>query len=164
MLGAAKIGRQTANDPEARAKRANTQCQNALAQHSWTPSDQPAWLTEKSHRSTSLGISPSKKYYPVNTSVITRAAVPLSVASRRSVQRLGVASYRLRLATYSNRQHFHDYRTKSCGLVLLTACARSPMTIRKAELVEKSVWSRLHHPRIVTAEHSSKVDFCLLLV
>jgi hypothetical protein len=38
------------------------------------------------------------------------------------------------------------------------------MTIRKAELVEKSVWSRLHHPRIVTAEHSSKVDFCLLLV
>jgi hypothetical protein len=34
-----------------------------------------------------------------------------------------------------------------------TACARSPMTIRKAELAEKSVLSRLQHPKIVTAEH-----------
>jgi len=38
------------------------------------------------------------------------------------------------------------------------------MTIRKAELEEKSVLSRLHHPQIVTAEHSSKIDFCLLVV
>jgi hypothetical protein len=34
MLGAAKIGRQTANGPIARAKRANTQRKKALAQHS----------------------------------------------------------------------------------------------------------------------------------
>jgi len=141
------------------AKRAKTQRKNALAQHSWTPSDQPAWLTEKSSRSTSLGISPSKKYYPANTSVMTRAAVSLSWLLVRSLQRLGLASYRLRLATYSNRQHFLDYRSKSCGSVLLTACARSPMTIRKAELAEKSVLSRLHHPKIVTAEHSSKVEW-----
>jgi len=47
MLDAARIGRQIANSPEARAKRANTQRKNALAQHSWSPSGQPAWLTGK---------------------------------------------------------------------------------------------------------------------
>jgi CRISPR-associated endonuclease Cas1 len=47
MLIAAKIGRQTAYGPEAQAKRANTQRKNALAQHSWKASSQPAWLTEK---------------------------------------------------------------------------------------------------------------------
>jgi CRISPR-associated endonuclease Cas1 len=47
MLDAARIGRQTANGPEAQLKRANTQRQNALAQHAWKPSHQPAWLTEK---------------------------------------------------------------------------------------------------------------------
>jgi hypothetical protein len=47
ILDAARIGRQTANGPEAQIKRANTQRRNALAQHSWKPSDQPAWLTEK---------------------------------------------------------------------------------------------------------------------
>jgi CRISPR-associated endonuclease Cas1 len=46
MLDAARIGRQTANGPEAQLKRANTQRNNALAQHSWKASDQPAWLTE----------------------------------------------------------------------------------------------------------------------
>ena len=47
LLDAAKIGRQTANGPGAQLKRANTQRKNAIAQHSWKPSDQPAWLTEK---------------------------------------------------------------------------------------------------------------------
>ena len=47
ILDAALIGRQTANGPDAQTKRANTQRKNALAQHSWKPSDQPAWLTEK---------------------------------------------------------------------------------------------------------------------
>ncbi len=47
MLDAARIGRQTANGPEAQWKRAETQRKNALAQHSWKSSDQPAWLTEK---------------------------------------------------------------------------------------------------------------------
>jgi hypothetical protein len=47
MLDAAKIGRQTANSPEAQLKRATTQRKNALAQHAWKPSDQPEWLTEK---------------------------------------------------------------------------------------------------------------------
>jgi len=47
MLNAAKIGRQTAYGPEAQAKRASTQRKNALAQHAWKPSDQPAWLTDK---------------------------------------------------------------------------------------------------------------------
>ena len=47
MLDAARIGRQTANGPEAQLKRASTQRKNALAQHAWKSSDQPAWLTEK---------------------------------------------------------------------------------------------------------------------
>jgi CRISPR-associated endonuclease Cas1 len=47
MLNAARIGRQTANSPNAQLKRANTQRKNALAQHAWKLSDQPAWLTEK---------------------------------------------------------------------------------------------------------------------
>ena len=46
MLDAAKIGRQTANGPEARLKGATTQRKNALAQHAWKSSDQPAWLTD----------------------------------------------------------------------------------------------------------------------
>jgi CRISPR-associated endonuclease Cas1 len=46
MLDAAKIGRQTANSAEAKLKRANTQRKNALAQHAWKSSEQPAWLTE----------------------------------------------------------------------------------------------------------------------
>ena len=46
MLDAARIGRQTANSPEARLKRAHTQRKNALAQHAWKSSDQPAWLTD----------------------------------------------------------------------------------------------------------------------
>ena len=46
LADAARVGRQTANSPEAQLKRANTQRQNALAQHAWKPSDQPRWLTE----------------------------------------------------------------------------------------------------------------------
>jgi hypothetical protein len=47
MLEAARIGRQTANGPEAQAKRAIKARQNALAQHAWKDSDQPAWLTPR---------------------------------------------------------------------------------------------------------------------
>jgi CRISPR-associated endonuclease Cas1 len=47
MVEAARIGRQKANNSQAQAKRAETQRQNALAQHAWKPSDQPAWLTEQ---------------------------------------------------------------------------------------------------------------------
>jgi hypothetical protein len=45
MLEAARIGRLTANGPEAQAKRAIKARKNALAQHLWKESDQPAWLT-----------------------------------------------------------------------------------------------------------------------
>jgi len=47
MLNAARTGRRTANGPEAQGKRANTALKNALAQHSWKPADNPAWLSEK---------------------------------------------------------------------------------------------------------------------
>ena len=47
MLDAAGIGRQTANGPKAQAKRAIKVRKNALAQHSWKASDQPAWLTQE---------------------------------------------------------------------------------------------------------------------
>ena len=45
MLDAARIGRLTANGPEAQKKRAIKAPANALARHSWKASDQPAWLT-----------------------------------------------------------------------------------------------------------------------
>jgi len=45
MVNAARVGRLTANGPEAQAKRAIKAQKNALAQHSWKESDQPAWLT-----------------------------------------------------------------------------------------------------------------------
>ena len=45
MRDAAWIGRLTANGPEAQKKRAIKARANALAQHSWKESDQPAWLT-----------------------------------------------------------------------------------------------------------------------
>jgi hypothetical protein len=45
MLDVARIGRQTANGPEAQEKRAHTQRKHALAQDAWKSSDQPAWLT-----------------------------------------------------------------------------------------------------------------------
>jgi CRISPR-associated endonuclease Cas1 len=47
MLNVARVGRQTANSPKARLKRAKTLRKNTLAQQSWKPSDQPAWLTEE---------------------------------------------------------------------------------------------------------------------
>jgi len=58
MLDAARIGRQTANGPQAQVKRADTQRKNALAQHAWKPSDQPTWLTEKFYRRKSSRFSP----------------------------------------------------------------------------------------------------------
>ncbi len=45
MLSAARVGRLTANGPEAQAKRATKARTNTLAKHSWKDSDQPAWLT-----------------------------------------------------------------------------------------------------------------------
>jgi hypothetical protein len=47
FVDAARVGRRTANSAEAQLKRTNTQRRNALAQHAWKPSDQPAWLTDK---------------------------------------------------------------------------------------------------------------------
>jgi CRISPR-associated endonuclease Cas1 len=47
MLETARIGRLTANSPEARKKHAITARKNALARHAWKRSDQPQWLTEK---------------------------------------------------------------------------------------------------------------------
>jgi CRISPR-associated endonuclease Cas1 len=46
MLDAARIGRLTAYAPEAQKKKAVKARANALAQHSWRESDQPAWLTD----------------------------------------------------------------------------------------------------------------------
>ena len=47
MVEAARIGRLTANGPEAQRRRAIKARVNALAQHSWKESDQPAWLTSE---------------------------------------------------------------------------------------------------------------------
>ena len=47
LVDVARVGRQTANSPQAQLKRGNTQRQNALAQHAWKPSDEPTWLTAR---------------------------------------------------------------------------------------------------------------------
>jgi hypothetical protein len=47
MLDAARIGRLTANGPEAQKKRTIKARANALAQHSWKESNKPAWLTSE---------------------------------------------------------------------------------------------------------------------
>jgi hypothetical protein len=73
MIDAARIGRQTANGPEAQLKRANTQRKKALAQHAWKPSDQPDWLTEKFY---------SEKVQPVLATISASA-----IARRISVSR-----------------------------------------------------------------------------
>jgi CRISPR-associated endonuclease Cas1 len=68
ILDAARIGRQSANGPEAQEKRAHTQRKNALAQHAWKSSDQPAWLTDTFY---------SEKVQPV------LAAISASVIARQ---------------------------------------------------------------------------------
>jgi CRISPR-associated endonuclease Cas1 len=73
MLDAAKIGRQTANSSEAQLKRATTQRKNALAQHAWKSSDQPAWLTEK--------------FYSENIQPILAAMSASAIARQISVSR-----------------------------------------------------------------------------
>jgi CRISPR-associated endonuclease Cas1 len=47
MVDAARIGRLTANGPEAQKKRAIKARANALAQHSWKECDQPGWLSSE---------------------------------------------------------------------------------------------------------------------
>jgi CRISPR-associated endonuclease Cas1 len=47
MVNVARVGRLTANGPEALAKRRNTQRRNHAARRAWNPSSQPAWLTEE---------------------------------------------------------------------------------------------------------------------
>src|SRR5207245_11105258 len=42
-------GRHASHTPDAEARRAKTQRRNALTQHAWSPSDQPAWLTERTY-------------------------------------------------------------------------------------------------------------------
>ncbi len=64
MLSGARIGRLTANGPEAQAKRAIRARKNALAQHSWKESDQPTWLTAELFQRT---IQPSLCRVPMST-------------------------------------------------------------------------------------------------
>jgi hypothetical protein len=47
MVDVARVGRLTANNPQAQAKRRTTQRRNHAARRAWNPSSQPAWLTEQ---------------------------------------------------------------------------------------------------------------------
>lgn len=47
MADVARLGRVTAQGPDAQAKRSATQKINARARYDWKPSDQPNWLTER---------------------------------------------------------------------------------------------------------------------
>ena len=73
MSDVALIGRQTANSPEARKKHAITARKNALAQHGWKPSDQPAWLTER--------------FYVSEIQPVLRSMSASAIARRLSVSR-----------------------------------------------------------------------------
>jgi len=73
MLEASRIGRETANSPEARKKHAITARKNALAQHSWKPSDQPSWLTDEFY---------SEKIQPLLPAVPARAIARTISVSR----------------------------------------------------------------------------------
>jgi len=73
MAAAALIGRKTAHSPEARAKQANTQRQNALAQHAWKPSANPPWLTDK--------------FYSANVQPLLAAMSSSAIARQISVSR-----------------------------------------------------------------------------
>jgi CRISPR-associated endonuclease Cas1 len=64
MLDAARIGRLTANGQGAQKKRSMKAHNNALAQHSWSESDRPGWLTSELFR---------KKIQPLLASVPTSA-------------------------------------------------------------------------------------------
>jgi len=90
MLDAARIGRATANGPEAQSKRASTQRKNALAQHAWKSSDQPAWLTEKFY---------SEKVQPVLAAMSASA-----IARRISVSRWYAG--RIREGYRPHKRHF----------------------------------------------------------
>jgi hypothetical protein len=79
FIEAARVGRQTANGPNAQVKRASTQRRNALAQHAWKPSDQPAWLTEKFY---------SQKIQPLLASVSASAIARQISVSRWYAGRL----------------------------------------------------------------------------
>jgi CRISPR-associated endonuclease Cas1 len=91
MVDAARIGRQTANGPEAQVKRANTQRKNALAQHAWKSSDQPAWLTEKVY---------SERVQPVLAAMSASA-----IARRISVSRWYAG--RIRAGYRPHPRHWH---------------------------------------------------------
>jgi hypothetical protein len=47
LINAAQAGRMAGHSPEALAKEGKTQRRHALARSSWSPDQQPAWLTEK---------------------------------------------------------------------------------------------------------------------
>jgi CRISPR-associated endonuclease Cas1 len=50
MVDVARVGRLTSNSLQAQTKRRSTQRRNALAQHAWKASSQPAWLTEQFYK------------------------------------------------------------------------------------------------------------------
>jgi CRISPR associated protein Cas1 len=49
LVDAARVGRLAAQSTEAQSRRAETQRRNAIAQHAWSPSSQPAWLDEETY-------------------------------------------------------------------------------------------------------------------
>jgi len=91
LVDVARVGRQTANGPQAQLKRANTQRQNALAQHAWKPSDQPTWLTETFY---------AEKIQPLLTSLSASA-----IARQISVSRWYAG--RIREGYRPHQRHWH---------------------------------------------------------
>jgi hypothetical protein len=90
MMSAARIGRRTANGPAAQAKRAIKASKNALVQHSWKASDQPAWLTQELFEQTNS--APARKRFHVRHSIFHRS---FKVVCEQDPQRLSSASAKM---------------------------------------------------------------------
>ena len=93
---AGKLARVAALTSDAQLKRAATQQINALAQHAWKSSDQPAWLTPKFY---SEQIRPA--LLSVRGSLIARA-LKVSSSYARDIRKGGVVPHPRHWATLAN--------------------------------------------------------------
>jgi CRISPR-associated endonuclease Cas1 len=78
FVDVARLGRTSAHTPEARAKEGQRQRQHAEARNSWTPTDNPAWLTAKVY---SEKVQPLLTKVP-NSVIATRIGVSRWYAGR----------------------------------------------------------------------------------
>jgi len=81
----ARKGRVVSQDPEVQVRRSETQRRNAIAQNSWDPANQPAWLTEESYL---RNIHPQLQSFPCSAiSKAIRVSMPYAADIRAGRRR-----------------------------------------------------------------------------